>query len=343
MRGSVLLVGVEQPKRVELEQRLWALGGEVRWIDSVSVEAEFRSDPPGVVLVSGDPEPVQVALSAVARPIPMLDAGESDPATLVEQVCGYLPPAREVVLGGCRVSLDEGLAHWEDRSVSLTRTEIALLRFLLAHSERVVPGEELLRKVWGYRPGVQTRTVTTTVYRLRKKIEEDPRRARFLLTRYGQGFQLIVEREDASVGRSGNLVVAPMLRGRVADQERVRALLARHGLVTVIGPAGVGKTSLCRSVAVEMEAPEAWFCDLTSASTESEVVEVVIRTLGLVLPEADRDTSGRALAARGAVVLVLDNCEGVVESLAELGDAVRASCGGGWGATSFPVVPQARV
>jgi DNA-binding response OmpR family regulator len=68
------------------------------------------------------------------------------------------------------------------REIRLTELETALVDTLLKAGGKAVPREALLRAVWGHRPGLTTRTLETHVYRLRRKIERDPSRARLLIT-----------------------------------------------------------------------------------------------------------------------------------------------------------------
>jgi hypothetical protein len=66
--------------------------------------------------------------------------------------------------------------------IKLTELEAALLETLLKADGQPVGREALLGAVWGYRPGLTTRTLETHIYRLRRKIEHDPARARLLIT-----------------------------------------------------------------------------------------------------------------------------------------------------------------
>ena len=74
------------------------------------------------------------------------------------------------------------------RKVRLTEKETNILKFLHA-SAGTVPRDILLHEVWGYGPAVATHTLETHIYRLRKKIEQDPQKAQILLTE-GGGYRL---------------------------------------------------------------------------------------------------------------------------------------------------------
>jgi DNA-binding response OmpR family regulator len=79
--------------------------------------------------------------------------------------------------------------------LSFTRREVEILQYLQAKSERPVPRDELLSKVWGYGRtlGIETRTVDIHIAKLRRKIEPDPARPRYLVTVRGAGYRLLSE------------------------------------------------------------------------------------------------------------------------------------------------------
>lgn len=75
------------------------------------------------------------------------------------------------------------------RRIRLTVKETDILAYLLQAEGRMVRREELLAEVWGYNTGVNTHTLETHMYRLRQKIEPNPRSMRFLVTEEG-GYSL---------------------------------------------------------------------------------------------------------------------------------------------------------
>jgi two-component system response regulator RegX3 len=78
-------------------------------------------------------------------------------------------------------------------SLAFTRREIEILSYLAAHSDRPVPREELLTKVWGYARdiGIETRTVDIHIAKLRRKIEANPKEPENLITVRGAGYRLL--------------------------------------------------------------------------------------------------------------------------------------------------------
>ncbi len=82
------------------------------------------------------------------------------------------------------------LVHEAGDKLRLTEKETAILCFLYRARQRMVPRDVLLQEVWGYSTNVTTHTLETHIYRLRRKIEADPARAKFLVTEVG-GYKLV--------------------------------------------------------------------------------------------------------------------------------------------------------
>jgi predicted ATPase/DNA-binding CsgD family transcriptional regulator len=118
--------------------------------------------------------------------------------------------------------------------------------------------------------------------------------------------------------------------GRETELDEVRRLLAGSRLVTLAGTGGAGKTRLALQVAAELvdgAADGVWFADLASLSDPDLVAETVADVLG-VHREPGRpvlDTLVDAVGARSPLVL-LDNCEHVIDACAKLADALLRSC-----------------
>jgi two-component system KDP operon response regulator KdpE len=77
-----------------------------------------------------------------------------------------------------------------EREVPLTPTEYDLLKALVNQAGRVLTHRQLLREVWGKEYELDTHTLRVNVSNLRRKIEPDPARPRYLVTEPGVGYRL---------------------------------------------------------------------------------------------------------------------------------------------------------
>jgi two-component system KDP operon response regulator KdpE len=87
-------------------------------------------------------------------------------------------------LAAKRVTLSSG-AH-----VRMTPTEWQLLEVLARHRDRLVTGRQLLHDVWGPAYDTETHYLRVYIAQLRRKLEPDPSRPRYLLTEPGMGYRL---------------------------------------------------------------------------------------------------------------------------------------------------------
>ena len=162
-------------------------------------------------------------------------------------------------------------------SVRLSPTEAALLACLAALPGEVFSKERLLREVWGYRPGVKSRTVFSTIARLRQKIELDPAEPRHVLT--VDGGYCFALREDEPVAVDGHFI------GRLDALERLEGLLdARAPLITVFGPGGTGKTALAAAFAERAargQVRERIWVELEGVDSSEQARRAAARALGL--------------------------------------------------------------
>ena len=75
--------------------------------------------------------------------------------------------------------------------IVLTAREFALLRYFLLNANERLSREVLLKEVWGYRHGLNTRTLDLHVSQLRRKLEEDPQKPRHILTQFRSGYRFV--------------------------------------------------------------------------------------------------------------------------------------------------------
>jgi DNA-binding response OmpR family regulator len=80
--------------------------------------------------------------------------------------------------------------------VNLSAREFQLLRFLIERRGETLSRKVLLEQVWGYAPGIYTRTVDMRIASLRQQLEEDPKRPQYILTVQGLGYKFRSEDAD---------------------------------------------------------------------------------------------------------------------------------------------------
>lgn len=134
-----------------------------------------------------------------------------------------------------------------------------------------------------------------------------------------------------STSRSPNLPThaGPMI-GRVRELADVAALVAEHRLVTVTGAGGCGKTRLVLELAAEMTddfADGVWWVDLAPVTNPSRVATAAVTALR-IQQSSGADEIGGLTQALGdsSMLLILDNCEHVVDEAAQLVRALLQSC-----------------
>jgi len=222
---------------------------------------------------------------------------------------------RHIALADCTVDLDALQVAGEGYTARLTEREGALLAYLVARAGHPVSRDELLTEVWGYSSKVRSRTVDTTVRRLRAKLREDRDYPRHVVTVYGEGYRFEpVDRPPPAEPPA--LPVLPALRFRDAELAAIRTALEDAAVVTVTGPAGVGKTAL--AVEVARQTPGAVFADLSHATDRGELLATLAHALGVRLGGGGTGAIAHALHER---LVVLD---GVGQGIDALGAWVAA-------------------
>lgn len=71
--------------------------------------------------------------------------------------------------------------------IRLTEKEAEIIQYLYENKDRIVPKDELLEKIFGYRAGVETHTVETHIYKLRQKVGDEDEN---LIATLDGGYQL---------------------------------------------------------------------------------------------------------------------------------------------------------
>jgi len=103
-----------------------------------------------------------------------------------------------IEIGDLVIHLDAYVVTKRGKMVELTHREFELLHYLADHIGQVMTRENLLQTVWGYDYFGDVRTVDVTVRRLREKIEDNPSRPAWIITRRGVGYYLKEPNQESS-------------------------------------------------------------------------------------------------------------------------------------------------
>lgn len=101
-------------------------------------------------------------------------------------------PTQEAVFeaNGLVVDTARRLVAVNGHEIALTPTEYDLLRLLVTHADKVLTHQQILRQVWGVGYDTESQLVRVNISNLRRKIEPEPARPRYIFTEPGVGYRL---------------------------------------------------------------------------------------------------------------------------------------------------------
>jgi DNA-binding response OmpR family regulator len=135
----------------------------------------------GGTSVAADPQLVRDLVARVEQLLAQArqENGESDASW----------PGTTVVAGDFTLDLPLQAVTRGGRQIKVTQTEFRLLFALVRRRGMVASRPDLLREVWGGNPALTARVVDTHVARLRRKLEDDPKQPRYILTALSSGYR----------------------------------------------------------------------------------------------------------------------------------------------------------
>ncbi|MEM9515204.1 MAG: winged helix-turn-helix domain-containing protein [Actinomycetota bacterium] len=226
-----------------------------------------------------------------------------------------------VQFGGVTIDIDGRQVHLDGEPQHLEPQAFDLLAFLFAERQRVVPKHEILDAVWGDQ-FVSDAALTTRIKEVRRAVGDDGTRQHVIKNVRGRGYQFV-----AQLGTPNTAVSRPPVSTLVGRDDDVAATLdqlQRERLVTLVGPGGVGKTTLALELARLLRdrfTDGAHVVRLGRLRNPVEVVHALRLDLDLGQVGGDESSLLAAIAALDALV-ILDNCEHVIDEAARLVAAI---------------------
>lgn len=249
-----------------------------------------------------------------------------------------------VSFGSFRLDIARRLLLRNGEPVRIGSRALDLLIVLVERAGDIVSRYELLDLVW-QGVVVDEAGVRVQMASLRRVLDDGRDGARYIVNVAGRGYSFVapVMQDDGQAGavtalvqESRSLGRAPPLPrsliGREAVIDSLSELLLGRRFVSIVGSAGIGKTTVAAAIALRMRSEfgdeNIAFVDLGAVSEAGVVPGAVISALGCKLEGPDLVEELLSFVSDKRMLIVLDNCEHLIDATALLaGQLVRRAAG----------------
>ena len=228
-----------------------------------------------------------------------------------------------------------------DTPVRLGSRAFDILAALIERAGEVVGKEELIARAWP-QTFVEDSNLKLQISALRRAIGDGQDGRRYVVTVPGRGYNFVARLSPEEPAHAPTPKMAPAgphnlplaMTRMIGREEAVAELMSRlssQRLVTVVGPGGIGKTTVALAVAERMigsYGQGVWLVDLAPLGDPHLVPSAVAAVLGLGIGAEDPLPGLVAGLRDRRMLLLLDNCEHVIDAAASLAKAVLSGTPG---------------
>lgn len=245
--------------------------------------------------------------------------------------CGTVAAVNAISFGPYRLLTAERLLLKDEHPVDVGSRALDVLIALTRAAGQVIGHRELMERAW---PNVVVGkgSIRAAIAELRRVLGDGQNGIRYIANITGRGYSFVgcvtCTASHVSSATSLQPFIAPVLKnavparrtrtiGRANAVEIVSRLLISQRFVSVVGAGGLGKTTIaiCVAHALLSEFSEAvYFVDLGAVSDGSLVSGAVAAALGLAVQEEDPLPGLTAVLAGRRILLILDNCEHLIDA-----------------------------
>jgi predicted ATPase/DNA-binding winged helix-turn-helix (wHTH) protein len=244
---------------------------------------------------------------------------------------------RDLQFGPFELSSRERVLRRDGVVLPLGGRALDLLIYLAERPGEVVAKQELIDHVW---PDVTVEegSIRVHVAAIRKALGDGQFGKRYIANIKGRGYSFIgsVAGFDDTANTTGQQSHAALparprrMIGRVSMLSEVRDNLREVRFVTLLGPGGIGKTTIAVAVGhavAEEFGGEVYFVDLGSLADPDLVVRAIGTSLGLLLKSNEASLELVDLIRTRKLLIILDNCEHVIQAAASTAEQLFQGAG----------------
>jgi predicted ATPase/DNA-binding winged helix-turn-helix (wHTH) protein len=235
---------------------------------------------------------------------------------------------RNLRFGPFELSRRERVLRRDGVVLPLGSRALDILIYLAGRPGEVIAKRKLIDHVWSD-VTVEEGSIRVHVAAIRKALADGQFGNRYIANIKGRGYSFVgtvvsleggAESRNAKFRHQGRLPVRPiMMIGRETVVSEVRDELRNERFVTLLGPGGIGKTTIALAVgraAAEEFGGKVHFVDLESLTDPRHVAGAVAASLGLELKSKDSGLELVDLVRSQKLLIILDSCEHVIEAVA---------------------------